>query len=248
MADECIHGFEAGLCDICYPRTPVEPPRRTGTARTPGARTLRATASAPAAPPFAFATHRFLHVTHLDNLAAILADGALVPGAVPAIDVSSSVTRDLRAGADLASGRTVAEHVAFFASPAATRWVELRDGAAGPHWSDVGRSVRPTEFVLLGVPGAALADDVVAADADAAAPATRFAVGAGDAAALLRRARVGDPELADVELLSPNPVPVSSAAIITVANDRARDTVRGLLADAGESVRVAVFPGWFQPA
>lgn len=248
MADECIHGFEPGFCDICYPRTPA-PASRAATrtaSRTATARASRTTASAPAVPPFSLATHRLLHVTHLRNLAAILRDGALRAGAAPEVDVSSATTRELRAAADLASGRTVAEHVAFYASPAATRWVELRDGGDGPHWSDAARAARPTDFVMLGVPGAALGDDVVAADAGAAAPATRFAVGATDAQALLRRARVADPDLAEVEVLSPADVPVDAVALLTVANDRVRDTVRDLLAETGHAVRVAVFPGWFQ--
>jgi hypothetical protein len=192
-----------------------------------------------------FATHRFFHVTHVDNLAGILADGALRADADPAVDVSSPTTRELRAGADLASGRTVADHVPFYATASATRWIELRDGASGPHWSDAARTARPTEFVFLGVPGSALGDAVVAADADAAAPGTRFGIGAADAAATLRRARVRDPELADVEVLSPDPVPISSIAAISVASERVRDLVRELLAESGSSARVAVYPPWF---
>lgn len=252
MGDDCIHGFPAGLCDVCYPRTPVEaaPVRRAASSRSPGSRLSgpRSTAPPPAAPPFAFASHRFFHVTHIDNLAAILSDGELRPDAAPALDVSSATTRELRAGADLADGSTVAAHVAFYGSPTATRWLELRDGALGPHWSDAARAARATEFLLFGVPGAALGDAVVAADADAAAPATRFAFGVPDATTLLRRARAADSELADIEVLSASSVPVASIAAITVANEPMRDLVRYLLREAGAAPKIAVYPPWFSAA
>jgi hypothetical protein len=233
------------MCDICYPRTPVRtaPVRRTASVRAP-----RPASAPPPAPPFAFATHRFFHVTHIDNLAAILSDGALRPDAVPDLDVSSATTRELRAAADLADGSTVAQHVAFYGSAVATRWGELRDGAAGPHWSDAARAAKATDFLLLGVPGAALGDSVVAADADAAAPATRFAIGLSDATSLLRRVRAVDPDLADVEVLSAEPVPVAGIAAITVANEPMRDLVRSLLREAGAAPKVAVYPPWYASA
>jgi hypothetical protein len=187
-------------------------------------------------------------VTHIDNLAAILSDGALRPDAVPVIDVSSPTTRELRAAADLADGSTVAGHVAFYGSPTATRWLELRDGAAGPHWSDAARAARATEFLLFGVPGAALGDAVVAADADAAAPATRFAFGVPDATTLLRGTRAIDADLSDVEVLSAVPIPVGGIAAITVANEPMRDLVRYLLREAGADPKIAVYPPWFSAA
>jgi hypothetical protein len=233
------------MCDICYPRTPLQ---TTPARRTPVVRRPRAGAAPPPAPPFAFATHRFFHVTHIDNLAAILSDGALRPDAVPEVDVSSATTRELRAAADLADGSDVAEYVAFYASPTATRWAELRDGAAGPHWSDAARAAKATEFLLLGVPGAALGDAVVAADADASAPATRFAIGVPDATTLLRRVRLTDPELVDVEVLSSGAVPVAGIAAITVANEPMRDLVRYLLREAGAAPKIAVYPPWYASA
>lgn len=215
--------------------------------RTPSGGTRRLPA-APPAPPFAFATHRFFHVTHIDNLAAILSDGALRPDAVPEVDVSSATTRELRAAADLADGSTVAQHVAFYGSPTATRWSELRDGAVGPHWSDAARDAKATEFLLLGVPGAALGNAVVAADADASAPATRFAIGVPEATTLLRQVRAVDPELTDVEVLSADPVRVGSIAAITVANEPMRDLVRYLLREAGAAPKIAVYPPWYAQA
>lgn len=240
MAEECIHGFDAGLCDICYPRTAPEPraaPRATATQRKPAARA----AGAPAVAPYSLATQRLFHVTHLRNLEAILHDGELRADATPEIDVSSETTRELRRAADLADGSRVAEHVAFYASPVAARWIELRDGAAGPHWSDAARAAKATEFVQLAIPASTLGDRILAADADAAAPATRFARGAADATQLLRR----QPDLLAAEILAPHAVPFSDVALIGVANEPVRDQVRALLSGTGFRPKVAVYPPWF---
>lgn len=241
MADECIHGFEAGLCDICYPRVAPEPRKvarvATGT-RKPAARA----AGAPSVAPYSLATQRFFHVTHLRNLEHIVHEGQLRADAEPVVDVSSATTRELRAAADLADGSTVAEHVAFYVSPTADRWTELRDGAVGPHWSDAARAAKPTEFVLLAVPATVLGDGIVAADADAAAPATRFAIGKTDATNLLRRL----PDFLTAEILVPHSVAFEDVAMVGVANDRVRDEVRDLLASTeGFSPKVSVYPPWF---
>ena len=70
---------------------------------------------------------------------------------------------------------------------------------------------------------------MVAADADAAAPATRFAHGKTDATQLLRRVRADDPDFLTAEVLIPHAVPFDSVALIGVANDRMRDQVREML-------------------
>lgn len=245
MADECIHGFEAGFCDICYPAPvpeQVKPARAPAGTRKPSARV----AGAPHVAPFSLATQRFFHVTHLRNLAAIMHTGEIRADAVPEVDVSSPTTRELRSSADLADGTVVAQHVAFYASPTAARWAELRDGAIGPHWSDDARAAKPAEFVLLAVPATALGADIIAADADAAAPATRFAHGAADATQLLRRLRADDPDFLTAEILLPQAVSFDSVALIGVANDRVRDQVRDMLSAAGGyAPKVAVYPPWF---
>jgi hypothetical protein len=245
MADECIHGFEAGFCDVCFPAPvpeQIKPVRAPAGTRKPAARV----AGAPHVAPFSLATQRFFHVTHLRNLEAIMHTGEIRADATPVVDVSSAVTRELRAGADLADGTTVAEHVAFYASPIAARWAELRDGAVGPHWSDEARDAKPSDFVLLAVPATLLAVDMVAADADAAAPATRFALGQTDATQLLRHVRVDDPDFLATEVLIPHAVPFDSVALIGVANDRIRDQVRAMISDAGGyAPKVAVYPPWF---
>jgi hypothetical protein len=245
MADECIHGFEAGLCDICFPREQREAPKPVRAAagtRKPAARV----AGAPPVAPFSLSTQRFFHVTHLRNLEQIMHTGEIRADAEPVVDVSSETTRELRQAADLADGTTVSQHVAFYASPIAQRWQELRDGAQGPHWSDAAREAKPTEFVILAVSATKLGDEIIAADADAAAPATRFSHGKDDATNLLRRAKADDPELQAPEILVPHPVGFDSIALIGVANDRVRDQVRDMLSSAGGyAPKVAVYPPWF---
>lgn len=107
---ECIHGFDDGLCAICFPpKAPESPvveaaapkPRTTrATARVPGASAASSAAAAerarqnPAAkstsgrntrlgdaPPVDVEKLRVYHLTHLDNLARILGAGALLADA-----------------------------------------------------------------------------------------------------------------------------------------------------------------------
>jgi hypothetical protein len=242
MAEECIHGFEVGLCDICYPRTAPEPRRVSRVATAPRRPVARA-AGTPAVAPYSLATQRLFHVTHIRNLESILHDGELRADAVPAVDVSSATTRELRRAADLADGSTVADYVPFYVSPVAERWLELRDGAEGPHWSDAARAAKATEFVVLAVPAAKLGDTILAADADAGAPATRFARGAAEATQLLRRL----PDFLTAEVLAHGTIPFSDVALIGVANEPVRDQVRDLLDGTGFRPKVAVYPPWFSP-
>ena len=44
-----------------------------------------------------------------------------------------------------------------------------------------------------------------------------------------------------------HPVPLTAISLIGVPNDRARDTVRGLLKSSQFGPKVAVYPPWFQP-
>ncbi|HWH27096.1 MAG TPA: DarT ssDNA thymidine ADP-ribosyltransferase family protein [Pseudolysinimonas sp.] len=255
MADECIHGFEAGLCDSCYPRQAKEPAiavvapgsrRNAAPKRVPGARSA---ANAPAAvAQYVFAQQRLYHVTHLQNLAGIIADEVIRADAVPAVDVSAPLTRELRASTEVASGDPVSHHVPFFLSPDASRWDELRTGALGAHWSDEARASSPLDFVILVTEAGNLGPDSVLSDGDAAAPSTRFAVGADGAAPFLRRVRGDDPDFLEPEVLAPAAVPFDVISLIGVANDRVRDQVKALLRPRGDAApKVAVYPPWFQP-
>lgn len=252
---ECIHGFDDGLCDVCFPRTPAPPPARTAAPRAPRTRsaarsTSAAGALAGSAPAsLRLAGRRVHHVTHLRTLESIALDGELRPDAVPDVDVSSAMARELRATAIVPDGRSVASFVAFHLAQNSHRWEELREGAEGTHWSDAARAARATEFVILTVPVDALGDDVVFADGDAAAVGTRFAAGVESGTQALRRLHASDPEFRDAELLVAGPVPLSAVAVIAVANERVRDTVRAVFANAGRPApRIAVYPPAFAPA
>ncbi len=132
MADECIHGFDDGLCAICFPPKAVEPAPNAAptapvrgstrsTARTATASSRTATAEAEArasrpaaskpaarpllAPPVDAGKMRVYHVTHLDNLARILGAGALVPdaaGANPVVDLAAPAVREFRRNREVA--------------------------------------------------------------------------------------------------------------------------------------------------
>lgn len=251
---ECIHGFEAGMCDICFPRQAPEPTPAVRTARSartapPRSPVQRRSPSAPAGTPAKvppFASRRLYHVTPLMNLEAILLDGelqAIGSGFTPDIDVAAALVRELRAHADVGDGRHVADFVPFFASPDAERWAELREGAAEPHWSAPARALAAADFALLVTVAKDLGTDLVVADGDAAAPRTRFSADPAKAVASALRA---DPELAGVEVLVPGPVPLSVVNLIAVANEPVRARVRGMFADIeGAPPRVVVHPPWF---
>jgi hypothetical protein len=250
---ECIHGFENGMCDICFPRPQAEAPKRVAvaTARRTASGTMTTrpqAARTTSRPTMLLNTQRVYHVTHLTNLEAIVIDEALRADAAPAVDVSSATTRELRSSVELVAGGTVAERVPFQLSPNANRWNELRSGAAGAHWSEAARETSPLDFVILVTSAGAVGPDIVFANGDASAPATRFAV--GDAGtALLRTSFSLDPELLDAELLAAGPVPFSAITLVGVPNEPVRDLVRQLLADVGGAApKVAVYPPWFQPS
>jgi hypothetical protein len=249
---ECIHGFEPGFCDICFPREQALPnPAATRIAQAKRSATLgsRTPPNAPRnrtiAPSLIFSAQRIYHVTHIDNLTSILA-GGVQAGVVPYVDVSSPTTRELRETVDLLAGGTVASHVPFFLSPHANRWLELRAGAIGTHWSDAARESSPTEYVILVADAGSIGPDVVLADSDASSPEVRFAHGLDDSTAQLRRMRAIDDEYRDAEVLAPSPFPIENFTLIGVANEPMRDRVKALLADAAGTVpRVAVYPPWF---
>lgn len=258
---ECIHGFDEGLCDICYPRRAPEVARavrapRSSTRATTDARgasvrhTLRSAAQTAAASTLTLARLRLFHTTHISNLEAIALEGELRAAAdvVPELDVSSATTRELRASAELPDGSAVSQRVPFAASARSARWVELVSGAAGSHWSDAARRVSPLEYVILAVPAPELGDEVIVSDGDAGATVTRFAKGTDAGTSLLRRAHAADPELTQVEVLGAATVPFSAVALIGVANDPMRDRVRELLRETGSHApKLSVHPPWFQP-
>ncbi len=249
---ECIHGFEDGLCDICFPRRDPNEVRPATARRVPGAR-VRHAGGRPVghvvAPTVTLAEQRIFHVTHEQNLAAILADGALRAGVTPVVDVSSAATREIRGTIEVRDDLTVADYVPFYLSPDAYRWDELRSGAEGIHWSDAARATKPLDYVILVSTAGELGPDVVVTDRDAADLSTRFGIGIDGGAPLIRRLRSEDPEFFEPEVLAPSSVAFEAITLIGVPNDPVRDRVRRLLKDAGgHAPKVSVFPPWFQPS
>lgn len=227
---ECIHGFEAGLCDTCYPKAPPEKPR---VVKTP----TRKAAVSTRTPRISTADQRVYHVTHLSNLEAIVAEG-LRADATPVVDVSSALARELRRDAEAAPGEPVSGFVPFYLAPDADRWVDLRDGALDPAWSDAARAATSTDFVFLVSTLEALGPDAIVTDGDAAGSVTRFASGE-QVGRMLVRLHDTDSR-ASAEALVSGSVPWSSIQLIGVASEKVRDRVRALT-----STKVAVYPPWF---
>ena len=254
MTDECIHGLEAGLCDICYPKKRSEPARaapRPRTTRPPAGPRLSTNAAsgprsgprAPVAKPVDIGWQRLFHLTHVDNLESILVDGRLIAGAIPAVDISAAGVRDTRREA-VVGDRTVADFVPFFLVPDAALWTDFRAGNPDPLLATTARRHEPAEFVLL-VTTIADAGDVVIADGFAGAAATRFARDPDEAQRMLRRLTADETALAASEALVADEVPFERISLIGVAHDRARDAVRRVLEQSIYSPRVAVHPPWF---
>lgn len=172
---ECIHGFEDGLCAICFPPKAPEPPAAAPPkARTPratlrttnpsdpatGARAARGSARASRltdGPPVDPSKLRVYHLTHLDNLARILGAGALLaddgdPSASPVVDIAAPAARDYRRTASVDEADTsLAAYVPFFLSVDAHFWAAIRDGEADPRLAPppAGESRAAADFVLL---------------------------------------------------------------------------------------------------
>ncbi|MCI2957938.1 DUF4433 domain-containing protein [Agromyces atrinae] len=263
MGDECIHGFDDGLCAICFPPPePVkaEPVARVRTTRAPGAsstprsRPASRTPGAPARPPVRVNDQRLYHVTHIDNLAGILeaggvlADVSAANAATPAIDVSSSLQREVRRQT-IADGRAIAEFVPFHLTPDGSTWAAIRTNEGDSRLTDAAVELSATDFVVLVAAIAGIGDDYVVTDRDAADPDARVSTSEDEARRLLVRL-IGDDEsdaILEAELLIHEAVPLDSFTVIGVANDKVRDVVRDALRGSGHSLRVVVYPPWFRP-
>ncbi len=258
-SQECIHGFEIELCDLCSPRRAPEPARPARRApqerppRAPGASTRRPASAGPRVsrgPVVDPAQHRVFHVTHRDTLEWILDTGVLTAGAEPPVDLSTPLIRELRATAPAGEDRdgadlSVADCVAFALSDQASWWRDLREGALDrTRWSDAARATRPTDLVVL---VARLGDlpSAVVTDADAASTVARLARTPEEITRTVARVRSGTGAL-EGEALVPGEVPFDAIVLIGVANEPARDRVREMLAAAGHgNVRVLLSPEWF---
>ncbi|PPH23915.1 DarT ssDNA thymidine ADP-ribosyltransferase family protein [Rathayibacter toxicus] len=252
MPDDCIHGLNIALCDVCSPAKLAESPTRSTRtpARVPGtsrAATARAAAREKPLPTVKVAAQRIYHVTHLDNLEAIVAAGALLADEKlderPEVDISAPTTREHRRAVHVRSGMSVATFVPFFLSADAALWADLRGERVLPHWSPRARETAASQYVLL---VGSLSSAPVLSDGDASHVLTRFAE--GDALVrTLARLLVEEPALRSAEALVPERFPLEHVATIGVASVAARTRVKTLFKGIDASPRVAVYPPWFSP-
>lgn len=262
MAEECIHGLELGLCDICSPQQKPEvahpsvgsrprdirPPARPRSSTGPRASRVPAPASRPSPTrPLDVGRQRMFHLTHVGNLAAILSDGAVRANTAPTIDISASDTRAARRQTLVAGegSAAVSSFVPFFLAPDSKVWRDIRDRVIDPRLTPAVRDYDLAEFIMLVTTVDAVGPDVVFADGDAADPVTRFAAGAESRERMMRRLLADDEALDASEALVPAEVPFERISLIGVAHEPARDAVRELLRRATFEPRVAVHPPWF---
>ncbi|GAA1749640.1 DarT ssDNA thymidine ADP-ribosyltransferase family protein [Agromyces humatus] len=271
MADECIHGFEDGMCAICFP--PKEPAPKPVAAPKPrgsraGVRAARPAARVPGAPhPSADAAidakaMRIYHVTHLDNLGRILGSGALLadaadPGARPEVDIAAPAAREFRRAAEVSgTDAVVADYVPFLLTPDAHVWDAVRTTTPDPRL-DAAAVERPAADYVIFVSSVGVAlgartevlGEVVLSDADAAVAGARTAAEWPEIERMLRRlARDDDGSaIASAELLVREALPIERVSLIAVSNEKVRDRVRDALRAVGLRTRVAVYPPWFLP-
>ncbi|MGW9182109.1 DarT ssDNA thymidine ADP-ribosyltransferase family protein [Agromyces sp. NPDC055661] len=272
MADECIHGFDDGLCAICFPPKEPEPrpvakaaPRARG-AGTRSARPVARVAGASRAAtslmdaPVDPKTVRIYHVTHVENLAPILGSGAVLAddaGATPVVDLAAPDAREFRRSAAVEGvDAVVADYVPFLLSTDAHVWNAIRTGTPDPRLSAEAVQRPPADHVILvssvaSAVGARTetAGTVVVTDADAATGGVGSASAWPDVLRMLQRLHREDDgaRLRSAEFLVRELLPLERVLLIAVGNDRVRDRVRSALDAVGVRTRVAVYPPWFQP-
>lgn len=171
LGDECIHGFDDGLCAQCFPAAfvePVTPPvkrvarvKPASLREAPVVKSTRGSAGVTLkveAAPTKVAELRIYHVTHVDNLPSILKAGQLFADfAKPAVNVSSAGVRDARRAktvderelSDEIGPRVVADYVPFYLSPNAHVWNSIRAGHDDPRLTLEALGYAASEFVLL---------------------------------------------------------------------------------------------------
>lgn len=273
MAEECIHGFEAGFCDACYPKARPEVAPAAVVTKTRVTRPRTASLTAPRRPLSAAAAavpvddvsqQRLYHVTHIRNLPSILATGGLLADASeawverPEVEISSPETRALRRSIVVSDddGASVASYVPFFLSPVASAWDSIRTRAADPRLS-LERDTVAADYVLLVTSVKTIQDSlegqtqdaaIVITDGDAAHALTRFETtpDAGDRVLRKLRADEESGRILAAELLVKESISFDVISLIAVANDKARNAVKDILKGSGHGTRVSIHPPWFQ--
>lgn len=278
MSDECIHGFDIGLCAACYPKAvpevapvvkqrvsrarpePLLAPRRTASSGSRASSAKRAVDNV--------GEQRIYHVTHINNLPAILAGGALLADMSaawdtrPTIDISSAEARESRRTAlvSMQGNLSVAGYVPFFLSPNASVWDSVRAHATDSRLVLDGHGSAAYDFVILVstvkkvIDGQAADAEshpaaIAVTDGDAGNRATRFGSTAETSERMLRKLRADPDEdaLLEAEFLVKEAFPFDRLSILGVANDKVREVVKDILAASDYSPKVAVYPPWFQP-
>ncbi|HEY1532100.1 MAG TPA: DarT ssDNA thymidine ADP-ribosyltransferase family protein [Galbitalea sp.] len=266
MSDECIHGFENGMCASCNPKPVPEtavaartPRSRTATAPRTAERTvrsLRAAARTPAGPSAvdALLQQRVYHLTHISNLAGIVGSGAIVAAATPTLELSPVELRAERQGVELPGlpDSQLGGFVPFFLSPDADQWRALRGGEPHPRISGEARAADTLDFVFLITTVRQILDaglSFVLADGNVEGSLTRFATTREDAERMIARLRAMNDgtALQNAELLIPDRFSLYEISLIGVANDRVRTQVREILAGSDATPKISVYPPWFQP-
>ncbi|MWB99873.1 DarT ssDNA thymidine ADP-ribosyltransferase family protein [Agromyces seonyuensis] len=274
MADECIHGFDDGMCAVCFPTAEPavatrsrtvrpklsrlsDPVRQAGAAAAPSQRATLPPAEE--ARPFDVANSRIFHVTHVDNLAGILGAGAVLAdgsGARPTVDIAAPAAREFRRATSIPGlERTVADYVPFFLTSDAHLWRTLRDGrpdvrlAANAH-------ERPAadHILVIGTVGKAFGaqggtpGSVVVTDRDAAVAGGEVEIEQEEIERLVRRLNRSGQEaaLGGAEFLVHGSYPIERVAYIGVATEKVRDRVRAALKAVGAKPKILVYPRWFR--
>ncbi|MFO7690037.1 MAG: DarT ssDNA thymidine ADP-ribosyltransferase family protein [Cryobacterium sp.] len=255
---------------LLAPRTTAAAPRTKAAAQASVPRTTAAARSSSARiAADNVAEQRIYHVTHIRNLAGILAAGALLADTNdalqprPAIDISATNTRDARRSmlVDGDGSASVAGYVPFFLSPNATFWNNLRSGSDDPRLELDALGSAAGDFVIFVstvgtvLTARAASDDplpasVTLADGDAAAARTRFAATPDAADRMLRllRANPDAEALQNAELLVADTFPLHQITLVGVTNDRVRDAVKAIFQGFAFRPRVVVYPPWFLAA
>jgi hypothetical protein len=245
VPDECIHGLEAGLCDICFPKARPEPIVVSTAPRTRTPRSSAPTRPTASKPDHRVGEQRIYHVTHVNNLPFIADSGALLANASPAMDASSPANREARRETPLGDA-VVSDYVPFYLSPNAALWAAMRAGTPDDRLSRDVQGLPPGEFaILVSTVDSTTAFEVAIADGDAANSFTRFAATDEARDRMLRKLRVDDEAILGAELLVRGSFPFERITLIGAANDRGRDAIRDGLNDSVHVPKIAIYPPWF---
>ncbi|GAA1514959.1 hypothetical protein BJ978_001952 [Agromyces terreus] len=266
------------MCATCFPPPEPAPKPAVAAVRTPRSSigiggTVTRTRRAPARvagtrggvqaelAPVDPKTVRIYHVTHIENLASILGEGAILAdaaGATPEVDVAAPAAREFRRSAPVeGTEQVVADYVPFLLSTDAHFWEALRTGSPDPRLAAEAVSRPASDHVLFVTDIAAAVGArtetvgaVAITEKDVAALGSVSATEWSDVLRSLRRLHRDDEgaQLLAAEFLVRECLPVERVRLIAVANDRVRDRVKSALDAVGLATRVAVYPPWFQPA